>query len=89
MTTQSVFYVLFSANTHALMLEEHLRKAGIRARISPTPHDLQGLAGCGVALLIEEKDIAAARGCIEAADIPYVDIVRRDSPFNPRRDRFC
>lgn len=81
--------MLFASNTDAMMLDALLRREKIRARISPTPHDLQGLAGCGVAVLIEDSDFEQAQECILRNDAPHHSIVPRERSINPRRDRFC
>ena len=89
MSRDEVYYVLFAVNTDAMMLEKLLREEKIPARISPTPHDLQGRAGCGIALLVEASAIDACRNCIRKNQAPYFDIIGRPRQINPRRDRFC
>lgn len=89
MSADKVYYVLFATNTDAMMLDGLLRKEGISARISPTPHDLQGLAGCGIAILVEAAHIAACKACIAENKAPYFDIIGRPRQIDPRRDRFC
>ena len=85
----SVHYVLFASNTDAMMLDALLRQAHIPARITPTPHDLQKLAGCGVAILVEEEQLEPVQECIRQHQIPHHSIVSRPQPINPKRDRFC
>lgn len=89
MNRDEVYYVLFATNTDAMMLEKLLREKKIPARISPTPHDLQGLAGCGTAILVEDEHIAACRNCIQENQVPCLEIIGRPRQINPRRDRFC
>ncbi|MBD5560305.1 MAG: DUF3343 domain-containing protein [Clostridia bacterium] len=72
-----------------MMLDTLLRREKIPARITPTPHDLQGLAGCGVAILIGEEEYPKARECIDRHEVPHHSIVPRGRNINPRRDRFC
>lgn len=85
----NVYYVLFTSNTDAMMLDACLRRDSIPARIAPTPHDLQGLAGCGVSILIEEGELARTKACISRYQVPHHSIVARPRQINPRRDRFC
>lgn len=85
----TVHYVLFATNTDAMMLDSLFRQEEIPARITPTPHDLQGLAGCGVALMVEDGSLEQALGCIRRHHAPHHSIVSRERSINPRRDRFC
>lgn len=85
----TVHYVLFASNTDAMMLDSLLRKEKIPVRVSPTPHDLQGLAGCGISLMIEDSDLRRVEDCIRTHQVPYHSIVSRARQINPRRDRFC
>lgn len=84
-----VCFVLFGSTTEAMAMEEAFREDGIKARIAPTPHDLQGLAGCGVALMLDASVREQAEECIRRRALRYAKIVGRASDINPRRDRFC
>lgn len=82
------YYVLFRSNTDAMAMDAAMRRAGVMARISPTPHDLQGRAGCGVAVLIRPDAIDAARGVIDEQQLAHFEVVRMPRQINPRRDVF-
>lgn len=72
-----------------MAMEEAFRADGVPARISPTPHDLQGLAGCGVALMFEPSVRDEAERCISRRGLRFAKIVVKPQQINPRRDRFC
>ena len=66
--------ITVSSQTIAIKAQRMLRKNGIRCKIvrpSPrqTPH------GCGFGLQVDVYSVAAAMGFLEAADIPFGDVV--------------
>ena len=89
MTEKTRYYILFDNYTQGLFLKDLLTKSGIRSRIAPTPHAIQGELGCGVCLLVEPEEIDAAKACIEANRAEYHSIVPLAGQINPKRNRFC
>ena len=83
------YYVLFDNYTQGLALQEILQGEAVPARITPTPHVLQGELSCGMALLVLPRDIEAVRACIAHHGAAYHDIVALPCQIRPRRDRFC
>ena len=83
------YYVLFDNYTQGLALQDILQREKIAARITPTPHVLQGELSCGMALLVLPRDIEAVRACIENHGAAFHDIVPLPCQIRPRRDRFC
>ena len=82
------YYVLVETYTQAMAIQENLREGGIPSRISPTPHAIQGVVGCGVAILLLPENVTRAKAAIEAAGLPYHSVVPLACQINPRRDRF-
>lgn len=80
-------YVLFPNHDNAMRLYKELKSLGVRATIAPTPRVLSTC--CGVSLLIEEKDIAGIRACVEEHGIEILKIEAIERDINPRRDRYC
>lgn len=79
------YYVLVSDHTQAIKIQETLREGDIPSRISPTPHAIQGIVGCGVSVLLLPEDLEAAKCCLEKNGIPYHSIVPLECQINPRR----
>ncbi|NCB30845.1 MAG: DUF3343 domain-containing protein, partial [Clostridia bacterium] len=61
----------------------------ISNRIAPAPRTIQGELSCGMSLLIEPKDIEAARACIEAHGAPHHSIVPLANQMKSHRDQYC
>ena len=66
--------ITVSSQTIAIKAQRMLRKNGIRCKIvrpspSQTPH------GCGFGLQVDVYSVAAAMDFLEAADIPFGDVV--------------
>lgn len=89
MATQSntACYVLFDGYTDALALYEAARRAGVGARVSPTPR--QARSECGSSLLIECDDRARLESLAEAEGLAYQRIVELERQIDATRDRFC
>lgn len=83
------YYILFANYTEGLTLHELLKENGLKARISPTPRNIQGSVPCGMSLLVNEEDIGAVRDCIEDKNAVYADIVETECQINTNRNRFC
>ncbi|MBQ7568550.1 DUF3343 domain-containing protein [bacterium] len=83
------YYVLFDNYTQGLALQELLQSEAILARITPTPHVLQGELSCGMALLVLPRDLEAVRACIDRHGAAIHEIVSLPCQIRPRRDRFC
>lgn len=83
------YYVLFDTNTDAMALDAALRAAKVPARISPTPHTIQKLAGCGVALLVTEEHVGEVQDIIKQNGSRYHKIAPLPRQINPKRDHFC
>ena len=83
------YYILFENYTQGLILKDLLKENGIKSRIAPTPHSIQGQLGCGTSLLVEAEEIDAARECIERNHAVHHSNVPLAGQINPGRNRFC
>ncbi|MDO5295695.1 MAG: DUF3343 domain-containing protein [bacterium] len=83
------YYVLFDNFTQGLALQELLQNENIPARISPTPHILQGELSCGMSLLVLPQDIDSVRACIAEHGAAYHSITALPCQIRRHRDRFC
>lgn len=83
------YYILFDNYTQGLALYELLREEGLKARIAPTPHAIQGELACGMSLLVTEESIAAVRACIERRHAEYHSIAAMPCQIAPNRGKFC
>ena len=83
------YYILFKTYTQGMMMQELLKKDGIKSRIAPAPRAIQGELGCGMSLLIEPELIDAVRESIAKTKAEYHDIVPYETSINPGRNRFC
>lgn len=83
------YYILFANYTEGLLLHDLLKADGQKARISPTPRNIQGSVPCGMSLLIKEEDIAGVKACIERNKAVYADIVEVECQINADRNKFC
>ncbi len=83
------YYILFETYTQGMMLQDQLKKDGIKSRIAPAPRSIQGELGCGMSLLIMPEDLEAVRACIEKNQAEYYDIVPLECQINPNRHKFC
>ena len=83
------YYVLFDNYTHGLALHKLLHKAGIMARISPTPYILQQKISCGMSLLVLPEHIESVKACIAENNAKYKEIAELPCQINPERGRFC
>lgn len=79
------YYVLVSDYTQAMKIQETLRERKVPSRISPTPHAIQGIVGCGVSILLQPEDLENAKRCLENKGITYHSIVPLECQINPRR----
>lgn len=83
------YYILFQTYTDGMALQKLLREAHIPGRIAPTPRSIQGELGCGMSILLQEKDVEVAKACIEENQAVYHDIVSIPCQINPKRDKYC
>lgn len=83
------YYILFETYTQGMLLQDLLKKDGIKARIAPAPRAIQGELGCGMSLLVMPEDLERVRECIDRNQAEYYDIVPLESQINPNRHRFC
>lgn len=83
------YYILFVNYTQGLLLNDLLKKNGLKSRISPTPRNIQGSVPCGMSLLIKEEDIAEVKSCIKVNNAEYADIVEVECQINANRNKFC
>ena len=79
------YYVLVSDYTQAMKIQETLREGKIPSRISPTPHAIQGIVGCGVSILLQPEDLENAKNYLEKRSVTYHSIVPLECQINPRR----
>ena len=83
------WYILFANYEQGLALHDLLDHNDVRNRIAPAPRAIQGELTCGISLMIEEEDIAAARACIETHHAAHHSIVPLAGQIKPHRDRYC
>ena len=83
------WYILFANYEQGMALHDLLDRNEIRNRIAPAPRAIQGELSCGISLLVEEEDIAAARACIDEHRAPHHSIVPLAGQIKPHRDRYC
>lgn len=83
------YYVLFETYTQGMTLQEYMREDGVFSRIAPAPRSIQGELGCGMSLLILEKDYEKAMECIHKHHAAYYDIVALENQIDPKRNKFC
>ena len=83
------WYILFANYEQGLALHDLLDRHEIRNRIAPTPRSIQGELSCGISLLVEEADIAAARACIEENHAEHFAIRSLAGQIKPHRDKYC
>ena len=83
------WYVLFANYEQGMALHDLLDQQSIKNRIAPTPRAIQGELSCGISLLIEDTDIAAARACIQENHAPHHSIVPLAGQLKSRRDKYC
>ena len=83
------YYVLVETYTDAMAIQQVLRAEGVRSRISPTPHAIQGFVGCGVSILLLPEDLEAAKAAMASHDTPYVRIEPLECQIDPKRDRYA
>ena len=83
------WYILFANYEQGLALHDLLDRNNIRNRIAPAPRAIQGDLTCGISLMLEEEDVAAARACIEEHHAEYHAIVPLAGQIKPHRDKYC
>ncbi len=64
--------VLFYATSSALRAEKTLAKAGLAAKLIPTPRELS--SDCGVALRFDGNQAERVRGLLESAHVEVAGI---------------
>ena len=79
------YYVLVHDYTQAMKIQETLREGKVPSRISPTPHAIQGIVGCGVSILLQPENLEDAKCCLENKGVTYHSIVPLECQINPRR----
>ena len=82
------YYVLVETYTQALEIQRILREGNVPSRITPTPHSIQNIVGCGVAILLLPENLEAAKECIQTNGVNYHSIVSLPCQINPKRDKF-
>ena len=80
------YYVLFNNHTEGLALYNAVKKAGMKAQISPTPRELS--VCCGISLLVQEEDVERIRALAAEQDLGYISIEGLDNEFNNQRHRY-
>ena len=83
------WYILFANYEQGMALHDLLDKNNIKNRIAPAPRAIQGELSCGISLLIEDADIAAARACVEENHAPHHSIVPLAGQLKSHRDKYC
>ncbi|MDO4479421.1 MAG: DUF3343 domain-containing protein [Lachnospiraceae bacterium] len=79
------YYVLVTTYTEAMKIQAMLREGNIPSRISPTPHAIQGIVGCGVSILLLPEDLENARSYMDEHGAKYHSIVPLERQIDPRR----
>ena len=83
------YYILFDNYTQGFALLDLLRGEGLRARVAPTPRDIDGAQPCGMSLLVAPEQIDAVRSCIARHGAAHRGIAEVPCQIHPERDRFC
>ena len=83
------WYILFANYEQGLALRDLLLKGNVKNRIAPAPRAIQGELSCGMSLLIEDRDIEAALGCIVENRGEYHSIVPLAGQMRSHRDKYC
>lgn len=83
------YYVLVETYTQAMAIQEKMREEQVPSRITPTPHSIQGIVGCGVAILLLPENLERAREVLEKFQLPYHTIVELACQINPHRDKYA
>lgn len=81
------YYILFKNHEQAVKLHGKMREAGIKTAITPTPRAVS--VCCGVALMVQEKEIDRVRAFLEPQPEAYQSIERIEQEFNAHRDVYC
>ena len=85
MTGNINYYVLVSSYTQAMKIQAMMREGNIPSRITPTPHSIQGIVGCGVAILLLPEHLDEAKAYMDSHGAEYHSIVPLECQINPRR----
>ena len=83
------YYILFENYEQGMALHELLTGSNVKNRIAPAPRAIQGKLSCGMSLLIEPKDLDAAKECIQTHHAAYYDIVPLADQIKSHRDKYC
>lgn len=81
------YYVLFHSHENGLLLHDAIKKAGLKAQISPTPR--RASVSCGISLLLKEDIREQVWDLIKKNNIEVIDIVELPRQINPNRDKYC
>jgi hypothetical protein len=57
--------LVFDTTSRALKAERELKSAGVACAVVPTP--VEYTAGCGIALLVRDEEVASARRTLEGS----------------------
>lgn len=68
--------ILVHSTSHAISAERVLRRAGLDAKLVPTPRHLS--SDCGMAVRIPAASETAGRQALEGAGVPYERIAGLD-----------
>lgn len=82
------YYVLTDTYTQAMQVQQMMREAGIPSRVSPVPHAIQGIAGCGVSVLLTADVKDKAESYLKEQGATYHSIVPLECQIDPTRDKF-
>lgn len=83
------YYILLNNYTEGMKIQEEFRRADIKSRIAPTPSCIHDAYGCGMCILVDEKNINKAKNYINENKLKYLDIVSLENKINPNRDMYC
>lgn len=83
------WYILFENYEQGLDLHALLDGAGVQNRIAPAPRSIQGELSCGMSLLLEPEELAAAKAVIEAHQAAHYAIVPLAGQIHSHRDKYC
>ncbi len=82
------YYVLTDTYTQAMQIQQMMREANIPSRVSPVPHAIQGIAGCGVSVLLTADVKEQAENYLIEHGAAYHSIVPLECQIDPTRDKF-
>ena len=64
--------ILFPTSAHVMRAEKLIKRAGFWCRLIPVPRHMS--SDCGVCLVLQASDTAAARGILDEGRVDFEDL---------------